>query len=213
MTPAFRERVLAFRPSVGIFGVFAVLRGEHEIDWSRTLVTLLPDPDVDRVLGSANDGDGGLVIMGGDPGPGAGAGVLHVLESTPVEQVAAWQASSTGRRPEDYHAYKARRTRRILERLDAWRPGLADRIDVVATASALTFRDYLNSPDGSAYGVRQQVGQISLFGRLPVRNVFAAGQSAILPGLVGTMMASFAVCRSLVGPVVYDEHIERTLAS
>jgi phytoene dehydrogenase-like protein len=213
VTPAFRERVLAFRPSVGIFAVFAVLRDDHDIDWTRTLVTLLPDPEVDRLLGSANDGDGGLVIMGGDPEPGTGAGVLHVLESTPVEQVAAWQASSTGCRPEDYHAYKLRRARRILERLDAWKPGFADRIDVVATASALTFRDYLNSPDGSAYGVRQQVGQISLFGRLPMRNMYAAGQSAVLPGLVGTMMASFAVCRTLVGPDVYDEHIERALAS
>ncbi len=211
MTRAFRERVLAFRPSVGIFGVFAVLRGEDEIDWPRTLVTLLPDPDLDRLLGSGNDGDGGLAIMGGDSSPGAG--VLHILETTPIEQIAAWQSSSTGRRPEDYHAYKERRTRRILERLDAWRPGFADRIEVVATASALTFRDYLNSPDGSAYGVRQQVGQLSLFGRLPVRNVFAAGQSAMLPGLVGTMLASFAVCRSLVGPDVYDAHIERALAS
>jgi phytoene dehydrogenase-like protein len=211
VTRAFRERVLAFRPSVGIFGVFAVLRGEHEIDWTRTLVTLLPDPDLDRLLGSTNDGDGGLAIMGGDPGPGAG--VLHILEATPVEQVAAWQGSSTGRRPADYDAYKERRTRRILERLNAWRPGFADRIEVVATASALTFRDYLNSPDGSAYGVRQQVGQINLFGRLPVRNLFAAGQSAMLPGLVGTMLASFAVCRSLVGPDVYDEHIERARAS
>jgi all-trans-retinol 13,14-reductase len=136
-----------------------------------------------------------------------------VLEATPVEQVRAWRNSATGSRPEGYNNYKERRAQRILERLDTWRPGFSRKIEVVATASALTFRDYLNSPDGSAYGVRQQLGQISLFGRLPVRNMWAAGQSAVLPGLVGTMMSSFAVCRNLVGPERYDEHIGRALTS
>jgi all-trans-retinol 13,14-reductase len=212
VTPAFRERVDGLRPTVGFFAVFAALRGEQDVDWSRTVATLLPGPDIAELLDPAHDGDGAIVIMGGDPA-GPGAGVLHVLEATPVEQVKPWSESSTGSRPESYGAYKERRARRILERLDTWRPGLSRRIEVVATASALTFRDYLNSPDGSAYGVRQQLGQISLFGRLPVRNIWAAGQSAVLPGLVGTMMSSFAVCRSLVGPELYDERIERALTS
>jgi all-trans-retinol 13,14-reductase len=213
VTPAFRERVCGLQPTVGFFAVFAALRGEQDVDWSRTLATLLPSPDVCGLLDPAHEGDGALVIMGGDPGSGAGGRVLHVLEATPVEQVAEWQASATGSRPASYRAYKERRTRRILERLDAWRPGFASRIEVVATASALTFRDYLNSPDGSAYGVRQRLGQVSVFGRLPMRNMYAAGQSAVLPGLVGTMMSSFAVCRALAGPELYDGHVERMLAS
>ena len=65
-------------------------------------------------------------------------------------------------------------------------------------ASPLTFRDYLNSPDGSAYGVKQKIGQFNLFGRLPLRNTYAAGQSALLPGLVGAMMSSFILARKLL---------------
>ncbi len=212
VTPAFRERVTGLRPTVGFFAVFAALR-EPDVDWSRTLATLLPSPELSRLLDPMYDGDGALVVMGGDPGAGAGGQVLHVLEATPVEQLAEWQGSRTGSRPDAYRAYKERRTRRILERLEAWRPGFARRIEVIASASALTFRDYLNSPDGAAYGVRQQVGQISVFGRLPVRNMYAAGQSSVLPGLVGTMMSSFAVCRALAGPDIYDAHVEKALTA
>jgi all-trans-retinol 13,14-reductase len=82
---------------------------------------------------------------------------------------------------------------------------------VLATASALTHRDYLHSPDGSAYGIRQKSGQFNLFGRLPVRNFLAAGQSAVLPGVLGTMMTSFTICRSLVGADTFDAWLQERL--
>ena len=36
----------------------------------------------------------------------------------------------------------------------------------------LTARDYLNSPDGSAYGVKQKMGQFNLMGKLPLHNLY-----------------------------------------
>ena len=69
---------------------------------------------------------------------------------------------------------------------------------MVDAASPLTFRDYLNSPDGSAYGVKQKIGQFNVLGRLPLRNMYAAGQSSLLPGIVGAMMSSFIVGRKII---------------
>ena len=63
----------------------------------------------------------------------------------------------------------------------------------------LTFRDFLHSPDGSAYGIRQKVGQFNVIGRLPIHNLLAAGQSALLPGIIGAMTSAFLVCRMALG--------------
>ena len=80
----------------------------------------------------------------------------------------------------------------------------AERVTWVETASMLTFRDYLGSSCGSAYGILQQVGQYGLFGRLPGRNLYAAGQSALLPGVLGAMMSGFLAARLMVGRERFD---------
>jgi len=73
----------------------------------------------------------------------------------------------------------------------------------------LTFKDYLNSPDGSAYGVKQKMGQFNLIGKLPLHNLYAAGQSALLPGIIGGMMSSLIVGRALVGKERYGKLLSK----
>ena len=74
----------------------------------------------------------------------------------------------------------------------------------------LTFRDYLHSRSGSAYGIMLKTGQYGLFGRLPVRNLYAAGQSALLPGVLGAMMSGMFVVRQMVGKEIFDETAAET---
>ena len=66
----------------------------------------------------------------------------------------------------------------------------------------MSCRDY-DPPTGSAYGVRNVCGQSRLRGRLPVRNFFIAGQSALVPGVMGTMLTSLSVFRQAVGEETY----------
>ena len=98
-------------------------------------------------------------------------------------------------------------TKRIIEAY----PEFEGALEILGGATTLTFRDYLHSFDGSAYGIKQLVGQYNLLGKLPVRNVHAAGQSSVLPGLVGAMMSSFLIGRSLIGKDEYSRFIERRL--
>ena len=79
---------------------------------------------------------------------------------------------------------------------------------VIDSASMLTFRDYLHSYDGTAYGVKQKIGQYNLFGKLPYHNIYVAGQSAFLPGLLGAMMSAFIVARWNLGKEVYEQFID-----
>ena len=74
----------------------------------------------------------------------------------------------------------------------------------------LTYRDYLSTP-GSGYGIRQKIGQHNLFGRLPVKNFFAVGQNAMLPGMLGAMVSSFVIFRRLIGENTYWQLLEQRL--
>jgi phytoene dehydrogenase-like protein len=92
-------------------------------------------------------------------------------------------------------------------------PEYAARMQVMEAASNLTFRDYLNSPDGSAYGIKHKVGQFDLIGRLPVANFYAAGQSALLPGIIGAMTSAFLVCRMIIGREGFAKILARRMCS
>jgi phytoene dehydrogenase-like protein len=89
-------------------------------------------------------------------------------------------------------------------------PEFQGRLRILESASMLTYRDYL-STSGSAYGIRQKIGQHNLFGRLPLRNFYAVGQNAILPGMLGAMVSSFVVFRQLIGENAYWQLLEQRL--
>ena len=125
--------------------------------------------------------------------------------------MAAWQDSRRGARPEGYLAYKQERIAAIKEHLFSAFPAYRESLDVIDAGSMLTYRDYLNSPDGSAYGVRQKMQQFNLVGKLPLHNLFAAGQSAVLPGVIGAMMSSLIVGRAVVGRDQYGKLLDRSL--
>jgi phytoene dehydrogenase-like protein len=152
-----------------------------------------------------------VIIKGIEEAKGRSYRVLTAFELSFPEHVAQWKDSTTGTRPAGYIEYKQERVKSITERILRVYPEYADSFRVVDAASILTFRDYLNSPDGSAYGIKQKVGQFNLFGKLPLRNLYAAGQSSVLPGLVGAMMSSFLVGRSIVGKEAYTQFIAQRL--
>ena len=137
--------------------------------------------------------------------------MINAFESAFPVHEAKWHDSVTGKRTPDYYAYKEKRIEDITKRILEIYPEYKDSLEILGGATTLTFRDYLHSYDGSAYGVKQKIGQYNLLGKLPVRNMHAAGQSSMLPGLVGAMMSSFLIGRSLIGKDEYSDFIERRL--
>jgi hypothetical protein len=57
------------------------------------------------------------------------------------------------------------------------------------------------------------VGQFNVLGRLPLRGMFAAGQSSLRPGVVGAMMSSFIVGRKILGDERYASLLKERLGS
>jgi len=204
---AFVNRVQSYEPSVGFFGLFALEKEEGPREEGPTIVSVFPHAEVDRLLDPKEGGWPGIVVISSVEEAVKGRRPVHILEPVFPSEASRWAGSSLGNRPVDYEEYKQRHEREIIDAVGRGLPGLREKMEVVCSASTLTFRDYLNSPDGSAYGVKQKIGQFNLVGRLPLRNLFAAGQSAVLPGLMGAMMSAFIVGSMVVGMDKYGEFI------
>lgn len=219
LTKAFVERVTDFEPSVGMFSLYGVVEKDdswtgREDDFAPSILSLLPTSDLDELIDPARRGDQALAIMRSlERASGKAYEVVNACEVSFVEHFHPWRASRRGKRPAGYLEYKEQRAERIRERIVSAYPEYRDSYRVMDAASPLTFRDYLNSPDGSAYGVRQKIGQFNLFGRLPLRNTYAAGQSALLPGLVGAMMSSFILGRKIMEEEDYGSFMKQRLSS
>jgi phytoene dehydrogenase-like protein len=204
---AFAGRVSSFESSAGFFSVFAIHKpGSRDPNPEASIVSLFPDADVNNLLDPAYRGLPALVIIKSpDVDAGTAGKGICILEPSFTEQVSEWTDSRRGRRPQGYLDYKKERVETIKEHIFRVFPAYRETLEIVDAGSMLTFREYLNSPDGSAYGVKQKMGQFNLIGKLPLHNLYAAGQSALLPGIIGGMMSSLIVGRAVLGKEQYGK--------
>ncbi|MEW6379948.1 MAG: NAD(P)-binding protein [bacterium] len=219
LSKAFIDRISAFESSAGFFSLFGVLQaegpeGENKDNFQPSIVTLLPSGDLNQMLDPEYSGTPSLIIMKYlEAVNGKTYRLVSAFEPSFFEHAVAWKDSQTGKRPADYQKYKQQRIESITERIHKFYPEFKNSLQVMDAASILTYRDYLHSPEGSAYGIKQKVGQYNLFGRLHLRNIYVAGQSALLPGLVGAMMSSFIMGRGIVGKETFTRFIEQRLCN
>ncbi len=213
LSKAFISRVTSLEPSAGFFSVFAVLDEEYdEPDFDSTIVSIFPHLDVNRLLDPMyKDASALVIIKSAEEAKGKTYKTINTFEPSFFEHVEIWKDSKTGRRPLSYKNYKEEKIANILERIIKVFPKYKNRIQVIDSASMLTFRDYLNSPDGSAYGVKQKISQYNLLGKLPLRNLYAAGQSSLLPGIIGAMMSSFIIGRTILKEDRYNKFLGQNL--
>lgn len=201
-TPSLSRRLRRFRDSISFFCSYYVI--DEGIPVTPGLVSFFSDTDLDAILAGSGEAYSTGYLLGRE------AGLDGKMRST----VAAFRTMRPGfpeeaaptraLRREDarYQEFKAKVTGGIASDLTEVCPEFKGHLRPVAAGSPLTCRDY-DPPTGSAYGIRNVCDHARLCGRLPVRNFYIAGQSALVPGVMGTMLTSFAVFRQAVGEEVY----------
>ncbi|MCK5541324.1 MAG: NAD(P)/FAD-dependent oxidoreductase [Desulfobacterales bacterium] len=206
---AFIDRVKNFEESVGFFLTFIKLTKKDQKPLNPAVITLYPDNDLDKLFDPKYKGDLPLVLVkNSEEVKNEKINIINAFELSHWEHVKQWADSTTGKRSIEYKEYKKNRTDRIIQRITTMFPEYKNCLEVIDSASMLTFRDYLNNPYGSAYGIKQKIGQFNLFGRVQYKNTYAAGQSSILPGVLGAMMSGFTICRYILSKEVYAKFIE-----
>jgi len=121
------------------------------------------------------------------PEPERSAGLLTVLKYGWWSDWDGFERGETG-----YREAKERMAAELTAEAEALMgplPGL----EVLDLYTPLTIHRWVDSPHGSAYGVMrsvQQRFQAALLNRTPVKGLFAAGQSVLAPGILGTALGS-----------------------
>lgn len=212
VSKAFRDRIGDFEPSIAFFALFGKLAAQPQNPslTAAPMTSIIPGLDMNRMMicQDSQPVDSPLVVLHGVENLASGPiDTLTALEVSFPQWTAPWDNSTLRRRPAEYYQYKNRRAQSILQRMHQCLPEFRRGLQVLDTASSLTFRDYLHSPAGAAYGIRQKIGQFNVSGRLPITNIYAAGQCALLPGIIGAMTSAFLASRSVLGKETFKQFI------
>ena len=145
-------------------------------------------------------GVGGVMVSCRVPESGEYARQIDLLTPMPWALCKNWVDTMVGRRGEIYELQKERLADDCICLAERVIPGLRNMVEKRYTSTPLTWRDYTQSPCGSAFGIRKDCRQplvTMLSPKTPVPNLFLTGQSLVLHGLEGVTMTAFKTLETI----------------
>lgn len=130
---------------------------------------------------------------------------IDLLTPMPWHECKAWTDTKVGHRGEDYKAFCRQKTEQCLVLAEQYIPGLREMVEQCYTSTPLTYRDYLGSPEGGAFGMRKDccAPMLSFHSvSSPLPNLMLTGQSIVLPGIEGVTMTAIETC-SRIADTIY----------
>ena len=129
----------------------------------------------------------------------AGINVLCCMKYRDVEK---WSNTTVEKRGAEYKDFKEMKARAVISLIEKRFPGFSGMIDSYYTSTPLTYRDYTATVDGSIYGISHDSenfirSHISTKTKIP--NLFFAGQSVSLHGVLGVAVSSIMACGNIIG--------------
>ena len=199
-TAQFQRRILRMQETTSFFCVY--YRADDDIEVQEGMTSWFSDNDLDSILSGTCGYSTGYMIERKKGIDGQSGVTITAFRTMPTLTPSASLNHRERLNDPAYQEFKNRITEEITRDLEEIHPELKGHLHVVDSGSPLTCLDY-DPPTGSAYGVRCVCGQSRLCGTLPVRNFHFAGQSASVPGIMGTMITSFIVFKNAMGNEAY----------
>ena len=125
---------------------------------------------------------------------------VDLLTPMPWHECQRWAGTRVGRRGDEYKAFCRRKAEQCLTLAEQFIPGLRDMVEQTYTSTPLTYRDYLGSPEGCAFGTRKdcRAAMLSFHSvSTPLPNLLLTGGSIILPGIEGVTITAIETCSRL----------------
>lgn len=193
---SIRQAIEEYQESFSFFSLFATIQLDHQVSCS--LTSYLTSDNLNAIISPDSDDCAMAILTGVEVVGSDKVNVLCAFENEFPKEANRWKNTACRKADDSYQQYKEIRAKAMIKKIEKVYPEFAGKINIISTSSTLTFEDYI-PPLGSAYGIMHKVGEQSLFGRLPVRNFYAIGQSALMPGVIGAMLSSFIIGRCLLG--------------
>lgn len=123
---------------------------------------------------------------------------LCILRESPSNKIPR-DAYGIKKRTDIYREYKERETEDSVRQMLEFFPEIMGRAKVVDSSTHFTYERYTGTPDGSMYGVKQSVNQIKLSSMTSIRGFYLAGQSILMPGVMGGAVSGFLGASNIIG--------------
>lgn len=128
--------------------------------------------------------------------------VVMLLTPMCFDQLKEWEDTTIGRRGQSYLDFKEAFARKMIDFVRQRGFDFTDDIETVYTTTPLSYRDYLGSVNGSAYGIVKDYKSPELSFVLPrtkLNNLFFTGQNLNIHGALGVTLTSIFTCAELLG--------------
>jgi len=104
-------------------------------------------------------------------------------------------------RGEGYEAFKTRKAEKLIDEIEKKIPEIRAITKTYYTSSPLTYRDYINTPEGCAYGVNRDCEnplKSYLSPRTKIDNLYLTGQSLNMHGVLGVSVGAIITCSQII---------------
>jgi phytoene dehydrogenase-like protein len=139
-----------------------------------------------------------------------GANLLSIITKSLYSDWRQWENTVSGQRGKAYEEKKMSIADSLLKKAQEIFGDLKD-ARIIDVYTPLTIRDYVNCPEGACYGImrssRQLLKAISL-NNIPISGLCLAGQNALAPGVLGSIMGSFNAARQIIGAERFAQEIK-----
>jgi len=124
-----------------------------------------------------------------------------VLTYMRYDEMKEWENTSIGKRGDSYKKFKEMKSEKIIDSLEKQFPGIRNNIEKHFSSSPLTLRDYLFAVEGTMYGIVKDFRdplRTYIAPKTKIPNLFLAGQSTNIHGVLGVTTGSFLTCSQLI---------------
>lgn len=190
---SYRRRIQELTDTASMVGIHALVPADKHPAIPHNVFSIDTAPD-----GGIDD----LVYLQLRPSGRPEVNLLTLLTSGHDALWQDWVHTRRGQRGPDYLSAKDRLARQLIADIEPL-TGAFDGLRIIDVFTPLSFRDWVASPAGSAYGVMHSTDQMmsaAFLNRTSLKGLYLAGQSVMAPGILGVIIGSLATVQFIVGP-------------
>ena len=196
LRPAYLKRLKSLRQTGSAYIVFA--RSHRSLDFlCHSNLFVQPQAGVFSAATELPLERRPFYLTAADQGQGGDLNGLIGIVPASYTEVAEWGAEKM-KRSGGYPEKKQQVSEQLLKLFVENFPELAG-LELLELATPLTLRDYSLAPEGAIYGVGRFLGQYNPHPVTRLSGLFLSGQAIAAPGLLGTVVAAYMTCGSILG--------------